>query len=533
MDVEDKLTIEEFVIYSSPRYHRLIFEELKPETKNGDLVSALGELKQVGIVTPDTVWEKVRLTKKGSTYKKLIKKLVDLDALHSPQTEGLFDYRTDIGRKAIVEIIRFFSAKLNFNDYFQYLKVPLFDKHLSESDWNELFGAMATPDGSGLETLTTQIVQPHSEEDSPTKPMDYSSEASRNALMTFLKKREGKYSAQRTISHHVTGRLETFDFNLSILKKYLKKIGMNRVEPLFNHFKTCIPQLFQIHERQFTIDLLLLDTIYKILEEGLIDFQKEDNRWMGEYLNLLEVPTNLFGLCLSNFTYATKEIDAFLNLAVTGPKIIASQFSSIPSLGILTMIIFPITPKESIVISCNDLDMLYYFTIPTDQCLLNTYIALPPNSNFSESYVSSSRRLFFGKLDYRSPFPTELQNYELEEIESSDKSSKSTPPKVVLSPQITQQLENYSKFSVTVYTMCQLITQKFTPTLIIPKCFCVFENGLISFTKFKGEEHILTTINLGKVQLGPELQKMWQKVTDSVEEILEKSTEMEDASEKS
>ena len=59
--------------------------------------------------------------------------------LHVPQTNGLFDYRTEPGRKAICELIRFL-AKLNFTDYFQYLKLPLFEKDVADTNWEELFG---------------------------------------------------------------------------------------------------------------------------------------------------------------------------------------------------------------------------------------------------------------------------------------------------------------------------------------------------------------------------------------------------------
>ena len=136
---EETLTMDDFVIFSSPRYFRLVFNELKPDTKNGDLVSALGELKQRHFLTSDSYWEKIKLTKKGNQYKRIIKRLIDLDALHVPQTNGLFDYRTEPGRKAICELIRFFSAKLNFTDYFQYLKLPLFRKRCCRYELGRTF----------------------------------------------------------------------------------------------------------------------------------------------------------------------------------------------------------------------------------------------------------------------------------------------------------------------------------------------------------------------------------------------------------
>ena len=120
------ISLNEFVIYSSPRYYRLIFEEIKPKTKNGDLVSALNELKRARILSPYSHWDKIILTEpKGTSYASLIQKLLDLQMLQVPQSNGLFDYRSEPGRRAIIELIRFLAAKLNFNNFVNYLQIPL------------------------------------------------------------------------------------------------------------------------------------------------------------------------------------------------------------------------------------------------------------------------------------------------------------------------------------------------------------------------------------------------------------------------
>ena len=141
MESEQGLTMLDLAIYSSPRYYRLIFSELKPTAKNGDLVSALGELRNAKIITETSDWDRIKLTKKGVEFKRLIQKLLDLEALHSPQTTGLFDYRSEQGRIAIIDLIRFIDTKLDFNGYFQYLDLPVF-KSERDSKWMDIIASL-------------------------------------------------------------------------------------------------------------------------------------------------------------------------------------------------------------------------------------------------------------------------------------------------------------------------------------------------------------------------------------------------------
>lgn len=500
---EEKLTIEEVVIFTSPRYHRLIMEDLKPETKNGDLVSALGELRQWGVCTSDTVWEKVKLTKKGQTFKKLIKKLLDLDALHVPQSEGLFDYRTEPGRKAIIELIRFFSAKLNFQEYIQYLQVPLFDKKTGTS----------AEEGNALKELLKTITQLSPGTQNEEVKIDYSNEEHRNALQNFLKRQRGS-PRTKLMDQKLPRKIRTINFNLSILRKYLKNLGINRVEPLFAHFNTATPALFRIHERQFTIQFDILEQLYKLLEEHLHNFREDENRWLKEYLTLLEVPTKMFGLRVSDVHFTTKEIDAFLNLALVGPKILAGQFAMIPELGTLNLILFPITLQESIVISCSELDMLYYFTIPTDQCRISAQLTLQPAPAMVPMFQASRKRFQFGKVVLRSPTATELVS----------RNARTMNPGVPTSPFSTKidDIATYAQISAMLFTLCELIAQKITPNIQIPRLFAVYENGLLMLSDVQEEHIVMTEYFAGKVQFGPELERLWEKISESLDTILDR-----------
>ena len=134
--MDEKLSMKEFVTYSSPRYYRLIFPKLKPKTKNGDLLSALAELKRSRFIT-EVNWDKIHLTKKGEIYYKIIQKLLSSQYLNVPQKNKILDYRSETGRSVILQLIRFLSAKLDFNRYFRYLQIPVFKEE--ENEWLEIF----------------------------------------------------------------------------------------------------------------------------------------------------------------------------------------------------------------------------------------------------------------------------------------------------------------------------------------------------------------------------------------------------------
>lgn len=507
------LSEEEVIIFSSPRYYRLIFSELKPETKNGDLLSALNELKQWKFLTLDADWDKIKLTKKGNQYKKLIKKLMDIEALKVPQSNGLFDYRTEPGRKAILELIKFFMAKLNFDQYFQYLDLPIFEQQPDQlekdnKDWAELFGSKSLAE------------------------IDFNSEEGKNNLFNFLKKRSRKnIRTSRTINKTITTQLNQLTFNPSMIKKILKKAGLNRPEPLFFHLNTSIPKVFEIHERQFNVYLPELKEIQKVLEDNILNFRMDNNRWFTDYLAIMDLPTELFGIHLSDISFATKEVDAFLNLALMGPKIFASQFSSVRDLGELNLIIFPINPKESIAISCKELDMLYYFTLPTEQCRICSNNTLYSYPDFPDSFLVSQKRI--GKVLTKNHTIDDFQK-EMRKLEEKKGDEKKTEGSKIEQSTLEIQmktreelLENQYKtlaqLAVLFFNLCTLISQKFTPNFQIPRCFCTFTHGLISFTNFYASDALLISIAPGEVQFGQELQKLMRKISESMEEILDRA----------
>jgi hypothetical protein len=502
-DGEGNLSLDSFVFYSSPRYYRLIFSNLKPATKSGDLVSALGEMKREKFITFDSDWEKIKLTKKGNQYRKLIKQLLDIEALHTPQSNGIFDYRSEQGRKVIVELLRFIAAKLNFYEYSQYLNLPILEPEKKTKEFMSNFG-------EGNE-----------------KPLDFTSEEGRTALENFLKKfrKKNKDTAEH-INKTIFSQTEPINFNIGLIKRFLKNAGLNRPEPLFNHFNLVMPKLFEVHERQFSVYLPELQKLLKILEENLEDFHKDENKWLSDYFNLLGLPTNFFGFAVSDFSYASKETDAFLNLAMLGPKIFASQFSSlIKELGDLSLIIFPITPKESIVISGAMWDMLYYFMIPTDQCIMKIDTQLACGTNFPDLFLSSVWRFSFGKAVDRVRTFDDIQKDMEKEVPARDMPKDQRKlleeEHKLKETQQSEQFKSMARYASPFYAVCEMIARKFNAAFSIPRCTCVFENGMISFTRLFDYATIVNTITLGKVQFGAEFQKLLKKINDSMSEILD------------
>jgi hypothetical protein len=501
-DLKDQgVSLEEFVIYSSPRYYRLIFSQFKPTTKSGDLVSALGELKREKFLTYDSDWTKIKLTKKGNRYKKLIKQLLDIEALHVPQSTGIFDYRSEQGRKVIIELIRFVSAKLNFYEYSQYLNLPVFEREKSSKEFLKNFR----------------------ESDEET-PIDFSSEEGRQLLENFLKKLKSKNeSAVKSISKTVFQQSEPIQFSLGLIKKFLRNTGLNRPEPLFNHFNIVMPKLFGIHERQFSVLVPELQKIIKILEENIEDFHKDENKWLKDYFQLLGLESGLFGFHMSEFSYASKEMDAFLSQAMLGPKIIASQYSTIKDLGELNLIIFPINSKESIVISGATWDMLYYFTLPTDQCIFKTDIQLNSLGYFPDFYISNLWRFHFGNVVDRARILLDIEKQLLKSDKETEKEIKKEREDDLKLKEtaLQEQLKALSKYSASFYSVCHMIAQKFSPNFEMHRCFCIFKNGLVTMTRMTESPAVMTNISIGNVQFGSELNKKLKEISESMEEILD------------
>ncbi len=254
------------------------------------------------------------------------------------------------------------------------------------------------------------------------------------------------------------------------------------------------------------------------------NFKSEENRWLSDYFKLLQLPTGksgVFGFKAGKEMNYASQTDAFLNLAIEGPRIFGSQFTVIKELGELRHIFFPINPSESLVISCADLDMLYYFTIESGKCIIKTEINFMSLKDYPENYVSS-RGKEFGKLISRSR--TLEEAFQIQAIMSEENSEirkKKTLKLRTMKENLQSKLESLSYMSASMISICQMITQKFNKEFGLMRCLCTYDKGYINFVDVGGSERILTTMNLGKVEFGPELKKTINKIEDSIEGIVE------------
>jgi hypothetical protein len=490
------LSIEEFVQFSSPRYFRLVFSEYKPQTKNGDLVNAMFELIKANILTTDSTWEKIKLTKKGSNYKKFVKSLMDLGALYRDQSDGLFDYHSEPGRKIIIQLIQFLSSKLNFTQYFKLLSLPLPENEEKNS-------------GS---TGTTKALQ----------EIDDDSEDVQKELLELLKvnriNQRRSLSITRTLAHDAT----PIRMNIGLIKRYFKNWGFSRPEPLLAHFETCKPSIFSVQGSNFYVNFLDLSRIKIILEENLSDFHNEnENKWLSDYFEMLKLPTQIFGFQKSDFAFATKELkkeaDTFLNLAIEGPKFFATQYSTL-DIGELQLILFPINDIESLIIYCTSNDMLYYFTIPSEKFSFNC--SLLPNSfpNFPETFRTSRKR--FGKLLESSLSPKEVKMMQQLKDTSDREARRGLDEEYkTFQQELNVQLTTFSHLSAAFFSICQSIADKITPYIRLNKTICFFKSGIINHY-YIDTDTILTTIQKGTIEFGSDIKGILKKIDASIQEIL-------------
>lgn len=502
MGHDEGITLDEFVIYSSPRYYRLIFEDLKPKTKNGDLVSALNELKRARILSPYSHWDKIILTEpKGVIYQNIIQKSLDMQMLQVPQSNGLFDYRSEPGRRAIVELIRFLAAKLNFNNFVNYLQIPIFDSE-KNPEWMDLFG-----------------------QDSELN-IDYESVEGRQVMVDYLNSATKKHHRHTSLMQDTISQQNTpISLNLKIIKKFLKNHGLKRPEPLFNHFNAAHPKIFEIRDRTFFVNLAELTKIKDLLFSHIKNFDTTENTWLTDYFNLLKLPTGksgLFGFQFADEVQYASQTDAFLNVAIEGPRIFAGQFTSIEGLGDLREIMFPINPTESLVISCKDLDLLYYFTISSDRCVFKIRENLLSFKDFPEKFISSRKPNEFGKLLSRSRTLKEAQQIqEILRMESEYKKKQAKQQFHTLKVNLQDQMKTLSHISASLITICQMICMKFNREFALTKAVCIYEHGLINLVDVGGAETILTSVTMGTVEYGGTLRKTMEKIEKSLEEIVD------------
>ena len=90
--------------------------------------------------------------------------------------------------------------------------------------------------------------------------------------------------------------------------------------------------------------------------------------------------------------------------------------------------------------------------------------------------------------------------------------------------EIQQLFKSMAQFTASYFTICDLIAQKITPGFHIHKSTCFFENGFLNFL-YLDSDTILTTINLGKVELGSEFKKVLKKFDESMKDILDFRTD--------
>jgi hypothetical protein len=553
MENEDGLKMLDFAIYSSPRYYRLIFSELKPAAKNGDLLSALGELKNAKILSETSDWDRIKLTKKGVEYKKLIQKLLDYEALHSPQTTGLFDYRSEQGRIAIIDLIRFIDTKLDFNGYFQYLDLPVF-KSERDSKWMEIvadlkkekekekgkllketdkekqteFDKESEKESKSEKEVVSEKYSNDESQDNENKDtfeFDLFEEGMREKISDLMKKKKLKTQRDgQSIYKKITEETNTIIFNTTLIKKYLKQTGFKRPEPLFNHFNSGDPIVFTVRERTFTINFPEFMKIKRALEEHLVDYHQDENKWLSEYFNLLKVPNSgLFGVNIKDVVNFSTEQDAFLKLAVEGPIVFAGQFSAIQKLGSLKMIMIPINKKEALLIYTPKEDMIYYFTLPLEQCEFSLVSKVIVDENFPEIYLASKRR--FGRLySYSYTFRSSFNIAEKDiATDKAEKKLLETEQKN-LDEELIQTLNDLSRYSISFYIIAQTIAKKFTPKINLSKALAIYTNGLVSF-HYLSSELLLTQIQFGIIDTGSEIKRIMKNIEDSMSEILDMAGE--------
>ncbi len=504
------LSIEEFVNFTSPRYYRFVVNELRPTIKNGDLLAALNEMKSWGFFTPETTWEKINLTDKGKIYTKMIKKLLSLDALHVPQSNGLFDYRTEPGRRVIFELVRFLMARFNLQEYFQYLNLPVLDPDVPDQDVKTLMQSELGAD------------------------FDYHTEEGRNALLNFLKKRSTRKVRRTTdtINKKFLQSAAPVAFDLRMVRRFLQEKGLKRPEPIFAHFNSVEPKIFEVHERQLSIFMLELRKIAETLEEYVETFAAEDHSWLADYFSLVNLPTEFFGFSLpGEFSFASEKADTFLSIAWEGPKFFASQLSSYNDLGYLELILFPISGQRSIVISCTGL-ILFYLALPGDQCSFSIKSSLmSPTHHFLLSQKPSQ---FGNILQYDSlpklfarPETSDLVVTQAEIVKERGFLRRGKTPlegkekDKEQEKQIEVEIQRWGYSIASFFSICQVIAEKLTPDFAIPRATCIFEHGVLSVTSFPESSNLLATMNLGSVDVGPEISKALDKIRTSVGHIFD------------
>ncbi|GAB4330566.1 MAG: hypothetical protein Kow0069_38170 [Promethearchaeota archaeon] len=508
-----ELSVDEFVYFSSPRYYRLVFPELKPATKNGDLLAALGELRRHGVVSDDSTWERIRLTAKGKRYKKLISQMLDLGALHAPQTNGLFDYRSEAGRRVVVDLVRFLAAKFNFSEYFRYLSLPVFEPEVEENDATWLAEL-----GEEVRRLKEEAV-----------------DGGREALVEFLRRRKATRRLKRTtgqIAKKFYQSTTPLQFDLRVIKRFLREKGLNRPEPLFNHFNLAEPLVFYIHDRQFSILLPQLKRVVDLLSEYLADFDATDASWIEEYFQLVQLPTDFFGFKFSGFDFSSREVDAFLSSALEGPQLFAGQFSELAGLGRLRLIASPLNEEEILLIYCEG-QRLLYFTLPATSCTLSTettannvplhlLVSTKPRSfGKLQAVNSSSWGEGAGKRAARKAKAGDGRAQGAGKAEGGAKDGGERKDDRGGEPDQTKLWTHLAFSSASFFSICQIVAQKMTPEFQASHALVLYEGGTVEFAEFRDSNNLLVTVNLARAEIGPEVERVVKKLTESVESLLD------------
>ena len=269
-----------------------------------------------------------------------------------------------------------------------------------------------------------------------------------------------------------------------------------------------------------------LTRLTDIFQTFITDFQTDENRWLSDYFQLLQLPsgkTQLFGFMTSPEVEYASKTDPFLKIAVEGPRIFAGQFSSIEGLGDLTTIIFPINPTESLVIVCGNLDLLYYFTIESKFCTFSITSNLISISGFPEKFLSNRGEFGkeFGKLLFRSRTLEEALTFQ-DLCNAPDSTTRKNCADTLRTTKsaLEEQVEYLSYMSASLISICQMITQKYNAGYRLTKCLCFYRGGYLNLVDLGGKDRILTSTTLGNITFGPMIRKTMKKIEQSLLEII-------------
>ena len=518
-DLLKELSKQEFSIFSSPRYYRFFFKEYTPTTKNGDLVAAINEMRHSNILTYDSEWENISLTKKGKRLKNIIKKLLEAGAMNIPQQDGLFDYRTETGRLIILKFLSFIHSKFNFQELIDYLDLPIFLEGKEEENPDKDLWDKLKYDGDKKDTEETWI------------NFKGIIENIKERQVIHEKSKKIKIKNKKVVKHI---EKQPFQLNQIIVKRFIQINGLNRPKPLINHLNAESLEIFSLHNKNLLIDLFQVNELNSIFKRNIFDFEQEQSIWIREYLNLLQLPSSIYGVKLQNNLSLSSIKDAYLNVGIEAPIFFGEQLGNmIKRLGDLQILMMPLNLDENLIIYNNFMEIggYYFFTQPISQCTIQITKQLFGQLDAPEIYITSNKK--FGKLiNFSKTLHDVLQEQNLaqrkdESIEEgySEKNlgwrrkreiSKIEKAKIkVKEKEMQDRNSSISYYSASLFSISQLLVEKMNQNFFFNKMSIVFEKGLVEIQKLS-EDYLETNIVLGEIKLDKNLVKIVDKFKESM-----------------